>query len=291
MSVPLVKIFGEGITSTWVSSLMYFGAGFAMVVLSCALRISGKRDVLGGLPLGMRQAPLLILMVGLNAASAIALMAGISLTGASAASLLGNLEVVATAVFAWLLFREPIGRRMAAAVAAIIASGFLLSWNGDVAALSPGALLIILACVLWGLENNCTRALSTYDVISVTRIKGLFTGIASAVIAVVAGPAAMLAPDFWPSAAQLWMLFGIGAVSYGVSIALYIWAQRYIGAARTGNLYSIAPFVGVMLSWAAFGMDARWQFWIALGLSGMGVMLTAADVSKGPVSNEAGEAA
>ncbi|MDO4290489.1 MAG: DMT family transporter [Eggerthellaceae bacterium] len=272
ISVPLVKLYGEGCSSTWASSLLYFGAGLAMVVLSAGLRCAGRRDALGGAPLTRRQWPLLALMVALNAGSAIALVAGISLTDASAASLLGNLEVVATAVLAWVLFREPMGRLMVAAICAITVSGFLLSWSGEAAQFSPGSLLIVLACVLWGLENNCTRALSAYDVVSVTRIKGLCTGVVSAALALALGDQVALecvAP-----------LVGVGVVSYGASIALYIWAQRFIGAARTGNFYSIAPFVGVALSWVVFGVDAGWQFWAALALSVAGVALTAADVAR-----------
>ena len=186
-------------------------------------------------------------MVALNTASAIALVAGIALSSAAAASLLGNLEVVATAVFAWLIFREPMTRWFVAALMAITLSGLLLGWEGGDGLLSPGALLIMLACVFWGLENNCTRALADYDVVAVTRAKGIFTGAASAVTAVCLGG------SFEPVSAL--PLIGVGAVSYGLSIVLYIWAQRHIGAARTGNLYSIAPFVGAAVSWMMYGFD------------------------------------
>lgn len=150
VSVPLVKLYGNGVPSAWLSAILYFGAGLAMVVLSTSLRASGKRKTLGGAPLTAQQAPLLALMVTLNVASAIALMAGISLTDASTASLLGNLEVAATAAFAWLLFREPAGRHLVAAICAITISGFLLCWNEDSSLFSPGALLIVLACVFLG---------------------------------------------------------------------------------------------------------------------------------------------
>ena len=252
-----------------------------MVVLACALRISGHRDALGGEPLGLRQVPLLALMVVLNTASAIALVAGIALSSAAAASLLGNLEVVATAVFAWLIFHEPMTRRFVAALMAITLSGLLLGWEGGGVLLSPGALLIMLACVFWGLENNCTRALADYDVVAVTRAKGIFTGAASAVTAVCLGG------SFEPVSAL--PLLGVGAVSYGLSIVLYIWAQRHIGAARTGNLYSIAPFVGAAVSWIMYGFDAQPMFWLALALSTLGVILTWEDVSRGKGKESAEE--
>lgn len=271
ISVPFVKTLGQNVPSPWTSSLLYLGAGAAMVVLAAALRLCHRRDALAGAPLGMGQVPLLALMVALNATSAMSLVAGIALSSAAAASLLGNLEVVATAALAWLIFREPMTKRFLVALAAITVSGILLSWQGAGELLSPGALLIMLACVFWGLENNCTRALSGYDVVAVTRVKGIFTGMASAAIALALGQQC-------PPEAVL-PLTGVGSVSYGASIVLYIWAQRLIGAARTGNFYSIAPFIGVALSWAMFGVDDTWQFWAALALSAIGVVLTCRDVA------------
>jgi hypothetical protein len=41
----------------------------------------------------------------------------------------------------------------------------------------------------------------------------------------------------------------LGFVSYGLSIYLYIAAQRTLGAARTSIYYAAAPFIGVLISW------------------------------------------
>ncbi len=274
VSIPLVKLFGDDASASWTSALLYFGAGSAMILIALAQRAAGKHKTLGGEPLTRKQVPTLALMVVLNAASALALVAGIALSDASAASLLGNLEVVATGVLAWAIFREPMTKRMVCALALITIAGLLLSWSGNGIEFSPGALLIIVACVFWGLENNCTRSLSAYNVVHVTMVKGLFTGMVSLAVAIVLHEPIVLA-----GAPQL---LGVGVVSYGLSIVLYIWAQRYIGAARTGNYYSIAPFIGVIASWAMFGFDASPMFFIALALSIAGSILTGVDVSKVP---------
>lgn len=266
VSVPFVKILEVGLSATWVSALLYTGAGIAMILLACGLRVGHRRDALGGKPLGIRQIPLLAIMVLLNTASAVALVAGIALSSAAAASLLGNLEIVATVVLAWIIFREPITKRFIGALIFITLSGFLLGWEGDGGLLSPGAILIMLACVFWGFENNCTRALSEYDVIAVTRVKGFFTGASSAVLTFIIGDSVGLD--------NVLSLLAVGAVSYGVSIALYIWAQRLIGAARTSNFYSIAPFIGVAASWLLFGIDTSPIFWVACAFAIIGVVLT-----------------
>lgn len=287
ISVPAIKLWGAGVSSALVSGLLYLGAGIAMVPVALARRTRPGARGDEERRLTRKQAPLCAAMVALNSTSAICLAAGIALSSASAASLLGNFEVVATAVFAWLIFRERMGGKMALACLLIAASGMLLSWDGsDAGALfKPGSLLILLACVLWGLENNCTRALSEFDVVSVTMVKGVFTGALG--IGISAGFAAVTGTPMTVGASpsDLVLLLAVGAVSYGASIVLYIWAQRWIGAARTGNCYSVAPFVGVALSWACFGPDVSWAFVVALGLSVAGVALTVADTGEGELAS------
>jgi hypothetical protein len=45
-------------------------------------------------------------------------------------------------------------------------------------------------------------------------------------------------------------LLACGATGYGISLRLYLLAQRRIGAARTGSVFAIAPFVGAALAFA-----------------------------------------
>ncbi|HXX54506.1 MAG TPA: DMT family transporter [Methanoregula sp.] len=74
----------------------------------------------------------------------------LTVTPAAAASVLLNVEIVSTVLIAFLLFREPVDRWTAVALAAILAGSVLLSWNGGPdPGFSAGAAGIILACVLW----------------------------------------------------------------------------------------------------------------------------------------------
>ncbi|MFG1352872.1 EamA family transporter, partial [Xanthobacter autotrophicus] len=58
------------------------------------------------------------------------LMFGLSLTDAASASLLLNLEGLATMGIAWLVFRENVDRRLLLGAFAILAGAVLLSWEG-----------------------------------------------------------------------------------------------------------------------------------------------------------------
>ena len=67
---------------------------------------------------------------------------------------------------------------------------------------------------------------------------------------------------FEPQIVLILML--IGFISYGVSVSLYIFSQRYLGAAKTGAYYSIAPYLGVIFSLIILGEKLQAQFFIAL---------------------------
>ena len=267
LSVPVSKLLLEGVSSNWMSALLYLGAGLGCAAFMLVRKASGRTA--DEAPLTRSDLPTVALMLAVNTASIICLMHGIRLTVAANASLLVNLEIVATAVFAWVLFRENIGRRLGVAIALICASGVLLAWEGSGSlAFTPGSLLIVAACALWGLENCCTKSFSSKDPLQVTCVKGLGT-------AVVAGAIAMAA-DGAPTGGAGFLVasLAVGAVSYGLSIALYIAAQRSLGAARTGNYYAVAPFVGVALSWAMFGISPDPLFFVALVLMVVGTWLT-----------------
>ena len=102
-------------------------------------------------------------------------MLGLARTDAAAASLLLNLEGVATMGIAWIVFRENVDRRLLLGAFAILAGAALLSWQG--AAVIPlGAVLIAAACLCWGIDNNLTRKLSSADPVQIAMLKGLVAG-------------------------------------------------------------------------------------------------------------------
>jgi drug/metabolite transporter (DMT)-like permease len=159
--------------------------------------------------------------------------------------LLLNLEAVFTALLAWLVYREPIGRRVGLALALMTCGGVALvsglgagaGWN------ALGALAVMGATCAWGFDNTLSRGLAQQDPLTVVAAKG-------ALGAALTGAAAYLwgekLPD-WPAAL---VLLACGATGYGLSLRLYLRAQRSLGAARTGSIFSVAPFVGALLAFA-----------------------------------------
>jgi drug/metabolite transporter (DMT)-like permease len=190
------------------------------------------------------------------------LTAGLARTPGATASLLLNLELVATAVLAALLFHEHLGRRMVEGTLLVVAAGAMLAWSGA-PELRAGALLIVVACVCWGLDNCVTAALDLAPE-HITVAKGVVAGGTNLAIGLTLG-------NELPSAGLVLAALAIGAAGYGLSITLWVAGARDLGAARGQLVFSTAPFVGVVVAWAVLGDDVRGVELGALALAAVGI--------------------
>ena len=145
-----------------------------------------------------------------------------------------------------LFFKEAISPRLWLGILFVTASCILLSLE-DISGFqfNSGSLFVLLACLCWGIENNCTRKLSAKDPLQIVMIKGIFSGAGSIIIGLICGERIL----------HLWtipVVLLLGFVAYGLSIFFYVYAQRILGAARINAYYAIAPFIGVFLSLMIF---------------------------------------
>lgn len=268
INIPLSKLLLEHVGSLMLAALLYLGAGLGLLVFG------GVRRALGapaGERLTQKELPYTVGMVVLDIAAPILLMLGIARTSAASVSLLGNFEVVATALVALAVFREVISRRLWAAIALVTAASAVLSFEGEGGlAVNAGSLMVLGACICWGFENNCTRAISSKSSVEIVVIKGCCSGVGSLVIALLAGE--RLPAPRWIAAALV-----LGFVAYGLSIHFYVLAQKELGAAKTGAYYSVAPFLGVILGLLLLGERPPVRFYGALALMLAGTVLAARD--------------
>ena len=218
-------------------------------------------------PLERSDAPYVVAMVLLDVAAPILLMAGRAHAAPENAARLHTFEIVATAVIALLAFRERVASRTWAGIVVITLSCALLSLEGaDALSFSSGSLLVLGACLCWGVENNCTSRLSEKDPAQVVVVKGLGSGAGALAVALLAGDALPALPD--AVAAML-----LGFVAYGLSIFFYVYAQRGLGAARTSAYYAVNPFIGAALSLVLFQTMPGPAFLLALVLMALGAWL------------------
>ena len=176
---------------------------------------------------------------------------------------------MATSVIALLVFHEKIGKKLWAAIVLISIASILLSIEGEESfQFSSGSILVLLACVSWGLENNCTRMISNSNPQEIVVIKGLGAGIGAILIAVITG-------ESFPDSHIAIIAMLLGFASYGLSVFFYVYAQRYLGAARTSAYYALSPFIGAGLSFIIFSELPSMMYIIALAVMVVGAVLAA----------------
>lgn len=272
ISLPLSKILLKEIPPMMMAALLYLGAGIGMAIVGFVRKWQNKEH--GEAKLTRKELPYTIAMVVLDIAAPIFLMFGLTLTTAANASLLNNFEIVATALIALLFFKEAIGRRLWIAIVLITLSSIILTVEGAGSfSFSVGSALVLLACICWGFENNCTRKISSKDPLQIVVIKGFGSGLGSLVIALTIGE--QISNMVYIPAVLL-----LGFVAYGLSIFFYVYAQREIGAAKTSAYYAVAPFIGVVLSFILLGEKPNLAFGIALLIMVVGAYLASTDVRK-----------
>jgi len=198
------------------------------------------------------------------------LMLGVARSDAASASLLLNLEGLATMAIAWIVFRENVDRRLLAGALSILAGAAALSWHGGGFSLGAGSLFIAAACLAWGIDNNLTRNLSAADPVVTAMIKGLVAGAVNTAITL--GKGAPLPETKTMLAAAL-----LGFLAIGVSLVLFIRALRHLGTARTGAYFSLAPFIGAVVAILALHEPMTETLLLAGILMGFGLWLHLAE--------------
>jgi drug/metabolite transporter (DMT)-like permease len=174
-------------------------------------------------------------------------MVGLNITTAVNVSLLSNFEIVATSLIALFIFKETIRKRLWIGIGLITISSIILSIQdiNNSFSFSFGSVIVLLGCLCWGFENNCTRILATRDPLQVVIIKGLGSGLGSLIIS-------FILKETSTNIFYIITTLLLGFITYGLGVYFYVYAQRELGAARTSAYYAISPFIGTGLSYMIF---------------------------------------
>jgi drug/metabolite transporter (DMT)-like permease len=281
LSAPLSKLLVRGIAPVALAGLLYGGAFLGLSLYVLGKRWSGPGKAPAGAPLVKKDIPWLagaILTGGIG--GPICLLAGLARISGTSASLLLNLEGVATALVAVLIFRESAGRRVWVALGLMTCAGVFLSWDPGRGRFEiAGSLLVLAAMACWGLDNNFTRNIADRDPVLIARIKGLVSSIASL------GLALLLRMKI-PWDASLLGALVLGAFSYGISLVLYIRALAHLGAFRAGAFFSFAPFIGAVVSLTVLPEPARWVLAPGAALMAFGAYLLIGENHEHPHRHE-----
>jgi drug/metabolite transporter (DMT)-like permease len=255
-ATPAIKLLVDHVGSVALAGLLYLGA--AAAVAPIALR---EHRRVGTRPQQSR----LLLAVGFGGGIApVLLILALDRTPAGTVSLFLNLELVATAVIARVFLQEHIGRRAALGIVIVVLGGVVLAGTSD-GGIATGALLVAATCVCWGIDNAITASLDSYTPAQITLAKGLVAGSVNLTLG--------LFLDGFPAARFAIAAVGIGALGYGVSIAMWITGARLVGAARGQVIFALAPFVGALLAWPINGDRPSSPTAVAFTLSLVGVVV------------------
>ncbi|HWF93355.1 MAG TPA: EamA family transporter [Xanthobacteraceae bacterium] len=261
LSTPAAKILLGSVHPAMLAGLLYCGAGLGVAALRL-LRAgrSGTRDV----ALGRRDVPWLVgAVLSGGVIGPLLLMIGLTGTEAATASLLLTFEGAATALIAWLFFRESYGLRLVLGMACLVSGAAALAWSGPpILSAMTGPLAIVGACFAWSLDNNFTRKISLADPLQIVEIKGLVAGPVNLALGLWAGGSL-------PPLTTSLLAASIGFVGYGLSLVLFVLALRELGAARTSAYFATAPFLGTLGAVVALGDPVTVQ------LAGAGVLMAA----------------
>ena len=263
-SAPLSKLFLVDVPPVLMAAFLYLGSGTGISLVKLSQRLASSQKEAGIKPPDVKWLAGAIVSGGILAP--IVLMISLKNTPASTASLLLNFEGVGTTLIALFFFRESISRRALTAIFVItLASIFLSTDFKSGFGFSLGALGVILACVLWGVDNNFTRNISAKDPLTIVAWKGLVAGTFSLFFGIFLG-------QQLPSLAAILSILLLGFISYGLSTMLFIYSMRGLGAARTSALYGTAPLAGVLLSFIIFREPITVLFIFAAALMAAGAL-------------------
>ena len=265
INVPFSKLLLAHVGAKTMAALLYLGAGIGIGAIS----LLDKKD--NAEKLDRKDTPYVLGMILLDIAAPIFLMMGINIGSSSNASLLGNFEIVATTMIALFLFKENVSKRLWKAIALVTLSSIILSFDGlDSFKFSYGSIFVILATTCWGLENNCTRSISSKSTYQIVMIKGIFSGLGALLIA-------FFTKEQMPGFKYISLALILGFVAYGLSIFMYVRAQYILGATKTSAYYAIAPFIGAFLSFVFLKEKLSWIYFVALVVMLAGTALIVLD--------------
>lgn len=275
LSTPLMQRLGTGLGPLTVVALLYAGAA----VTGLLSRQPAEREA----RLRWGDLPRLGAMAAFGAAlGPVALAWGLQHTSGTSASLMLTLEALFTAVLAWTLYGETMDRRVGAAMVLLMAGAATLVLDqgraGD--AQLWGLLAVLLATAAWGADNTLSRALAERDPGQVVLVKALLGSAAT-------GALAWMRTEPLPTPLVALALLAVGASGYGLSLRLYLLAQRAFGAARTGSVFAFAPFIGAAAAFALGERGASWLLLLGGALMVLGVLLHLAETHDHAHTHEA----
>lgn len=270
-STPLAKYLLIDTEPLLLAGLLYLGSGIGIGIILIVKIILIKPNAIEGINYRDLKWLFLTTLLG-GIIGPVLLMKGLSLTSASTASLLLNLESLFTALIAWLVLKEHTSFNLVLGMIFILAGSIILASSSHFSGHNVlGMILVTVACLAWGIDNNITRQISSSNPYIIVCFKSLVAGVTNTVLGL------YLTKKSIVSMPMIVTTFSLGFISYGVSLVCFVLALRNIGTARTSAYFSSAPFIGAILSVVFLSEPFTFQLLVASIFMAIGVWIHLAE--------------
>lgn len=279
ISPVLCKMVIGEMSPILLAGLLYLGSGIGLSFVLVRQHINIIREIQS--ISRIHRFKLLGAVLAGGVIAPLCLVYGIKYGKASEVALLLNLETVATTIIAWLIFKEQVSRYVwVGKVLIVLASAFIILKAPESLAFSSSGIMVVLACIFWGIDNNLTRDVDDLPATALAAIKGYGAGLFNIILAAVLGFGTI-------EIHQIGGALLIGALSYGASLVLFIGALRKIGSARSSTYFAVGPFIGVLCSLVILHEQPPALFWFAATLMIAGVLCLYRERHEHPHTHEA----
>ncbi|WP_379535086.1 DMT family transporter [Nonomuraea purpurea] len=184
-------------------------------------------------------------------------LAGLALTSATNASVLGSLEPVMVPLIAWVLLRERPHRRLVVVIAGATVGSVLVSFSADGGAGSwAGDGLVVASVVAAALYV----VVASKQVTTVAPLPAALTQQVWALGFVIVSQFVLAGPLLWPSAkpAHLLLAATAGILNYALPFWLYLTALTRMPVARAATYLTLIPVFGVLGAVLTLGEQVTW---------------------------------
>jgi drug/metabolite transporter (DMT)-like permease len=171
-------------------------------------------------------------------------LAGLTITSAASASVIGSLEPIAIPIVAWVLFRHRLTRRQLGTTLLAAFGAVLVAWaadgharhvNGDVLVLLGVAVAGVYVVLSERFEDNA-------PVVALTAVQHTYALALTVVITAALSPFISLQ---WPVGWWIMAAAGTGILSYAMPFALFLFAVQRLPAVEAGMYLTLIPVFGV----------------------------------------------
>lgn len=176
------------------------------------------------------------------------LLHGLNETTAINASLLLNTESLFTILIAFTFLKERGLKKDYFAILLLFLGVVFITTNGEFQRLTlsskfAGDLLIVGACLFWGIDNNLSKFLSKKrDIVMVTGLKCFIGG------SILLAMSMLLGISMYVPLAAIPYILSVGALSVALSVLLFLFSLREIGSMKTGVIFATSSLFGTIFA-------------------------------------------